>query len=351
MNYKQVSCAGFFIVDPSGKFVLLGEDAHGYLSPQKGNVEPKLDDALFKCAIRETFEESGISIHELQFSAKEYMENADIYWLTKLKVPKQEFKFDPDELKSVEWYEIDTLLKSKTTTLKPQRLEILQQMVSDMNQVIWLDDVSEKRFFRHNPQNTERKKNPHDKEARSLVKLLRHNLDSQKIRYDGAGYVSVSDVVKNMKKLNLKTIQEIVLYDNTYDKQRLDLKFDANIWKIRANQGHSLQNLNEEELLTELFEPLPYCIHGTEKKFLASINMSGLNKMGRTHIHCIAKNPDATDFKDVISGFKKQSTCYIVIDMRASLTSGLRWFVSKNGVLLTEGPILPTFFIAIKEIV
>ena len=149
-----------------------------------------------------------------------------------------------------------------------------------------------------------------------------------------------------MKNLNLSMIQSIVEYDNTYDKKRMDLKFENDIWQIRANQGHSLQKLDEEQLLTEVFEAFETCVHGTERKFLPSIQISGLCKMGRTHVHCVA----SANFKGVISGFKKQSNCVIFIDMKASLAAGNRLFVSKNEVLLTEGPILPKFFLEIKDL-
>ncbi len=349
-----MSCAGFFILDSTEKLLLLGENKHGYQSPQKGGIEP-FDDSLFKCATRETFEESGISLHELQFSNKEYIEKAPsgkpniIYWLAKLKNPKSEFKFDPDELQSVQWYEITQLLTKNK--LKIQRVDILKQIITDLPKVVWEDDINQKRFLRCNPPNPKKKKNPHDAESRSLVKLLRHDLDSKKIVYDGAGYVSIEDIIKQIKTLTLSKIQEIVEYDNKYDKQRLDLKLENNnCWKMRANQGHSLKHLQETELLEELFEPLPFCIHGTEKKFLNSIQKSGLSKMGRTHIHCISKDPTSCDFKSVISGFKKTSNCYITIDMKLLMESGHKWFVSKNGVLLTIGPIPARFFLSITDL-
>jgi RNA:NAD 2'-phosphotransferase (TPT1/KptA family)/8-oxo-dGTP pyrophosphatase MutT (NUDIX family) len=359
MNYKkfvsssEFSCAGFYILDPTGKLLLLGENEKGYLSPQKGGVEP-IDDSLFKTAIRETMEESGVSIHELQFSEKEYIENAPsgkpniLYWCSRLKNTKTNFKYDQNELKSVKWYDIDQVLDPSSDIskrLKPQRLEILKQILEDLPTVAWEDDIKEKRFLRSN----EKKKNPHDRDARAIVKLLRHDLDSQKIRYDPAGYVLVQDIIKKFKHLTLVKIQELVEYDNKYDKQRLDLKFDK-VWKIRANQGHSLKNLDESKLLDELLEPLEFCLHLTEKKFLNSINSSGLSRMGRTHVHCVSKDPRSTDFKSVISGVKKQSNCYISIDMKASMESGEKWFVSKNDVVLTTGPILPEFFLGIIDL-
>ncbi len=88
MDFTKFSCAGFFVLDPTGTKILLGEDRNGFLSPQKGGYERAVDDSLFKCAIRETMEESGICVHELQFSEKEYIEYSGsgkpniLYWQT-----------------------------------------------------------------------------------------------------------------------------------------------------------------------------------------------------------------------------------------------------------------------------
>ncbi len=151
-----------------------------------------------------------------------------------------------------------------------------------------------------------------------------------------------------MKKLDFGAVQAIVEYDNTYDKQRLNLKCEDNVWKIRANQGHSISGLDEEQIFVEVFEPFPICLHATDRKFLASIQKTGLCKMGRTHIHCVYKHPIGAD--KPISGFKKQSNCVISIDMQKSLLAGHRWFLSQNEVLLTEGPIMPEFFLEIKDL-
>ncbi len=95
--------------------------------------------------------------------------------------------------------------------------------------------------------------------------------------------------------------------------------------------------------LDEIKDPLPHLIHGTEKRFRASIERTGLLKMSRTHVHCIACDPSAIATTEVISGFKKQSNLIVVVDMQQTMKDGMKWYRSKNGVVLTEGPIKPQY--------
>jgi RNA:NAD 2'-phosphotransferase (TPT1/KptA family) len=177
---------------------------------------------------------------------------------------------------------------------------------------------------------------------------LRHHLDE--LNHDESGYVKTSDLIIcfNDKKVNVKRYKKLSLlnetilkdiceYDLAFDKHRLDLKNDT----IRANQGHSSgSSIQQDKIFVEILEPLPYCVHGTEEKFIDSILTNGLMKMGRTHIHCISKNPTQ---EKVVSGFKKTSNAIIEIDMEATMDNGLKWFKSLNDVILTEGPIDPKF--------
>ncbi|KAH6624976.1 KptA family-domain-containing protein [Chaetomium sp. MPI-SDFR-AT-0129] len=188
--------------------------------------------------------------------------------------------------------------------------------------------------------------------------------------------------------------------DNS-DKQRFALKPDPRTnpdldesttdpahWLIRANQGHSIK-LDSEHLLKPLALPLPgsatasaggetgeeegketegetgkevgkekeqslppgalpippTVIHGTYFAFWPSILASGgLKPMGRNHVHFSTGLPDpnSTDpnSKTVISGMRADAELLIYIDVERSLRdaeSGIKWWMSENGVVLTEG--------------
>lgn len=58
--------------------------------------------------------------------------------------------------------------------------------------------------------------------------------------------------------------------------------------------------------------------------------------MGRNHIHMSTGLPE--DKQGVISGMRKDAEVLIYVDIQKSLQDGLLlWWISENGVVLTEG--------------
>ena len=55
---------------------------------------------------------------------------------------------------------------------------------------------------------------------------------------------------------------------------------------IRAVQGHTIQIINEEELLEEIKEPftIEEVVHGTYLNCIEAIMKTGLSRMARNHI-------------------------------------------------------------------
>lgn len=144
----------------------------------------------------------------------------------------------------------------------------------------------------------------------------------------------------------------------------VDVK-DAEVshYLIRANQGHSLAVSNEGLLTPLTIEAgnLPtVVVHGTRhehwQKILAS---GGLKPMSRQHVHFATgvpkglqpRNslattgdseqtsvlPEADDSPKVRSGMRNTSTILIYIDLRAALADGLSFWISENGVVLSDG--------------
>jgi 2'-phosphotransferase len=133
---------------------------------------------------------------------------------------------------------------------------------------------------------------------------------------------------------------------------------------IRANQGHSIK-VDTEGLLTPITKEAgnvpDTVIHGTDDAAWRLILKSGgLRRMTRNHIHFAAGLPagfkalvsssstepvtteDAQKEKEkeappVISGMRKSSTVLIYIDINAALDSGIKSWLSENGVVLSEG--------------
>ena len=137
--------------------------------------------------------------------------------------------------------------------------------------------------------------------------------------------------------------------------QQVDMTSDdPNDYLIRANQGHSIK-VDTDGLLTPITREIgnvpSIVVHGTDERAWALIlKGGGLRRMTRNHIHFASGLPasfkllessagagDAADAAPVISGMRMSSTVLIYVDINAALDKGIPFFVSENGVILTEG--------------
>jgi 2'-phosphotransferase len=133
--------------------------------------------------------------------------------------------------------------------------------------------------------------------------------------------------------------------------------FDPSDYLIRANQGHSIK-VDTEGLLTPITTEAgnvpSVVVHGTdEPSWKLILKSGGLRRMGRNHMHFASGLPvgfcehdadragiAATEGKEeppVISGMRRSSTVLIYIEINAALEAGIKFFISENGVILTEG--------------
>lgn len=184
------------------------------------------------------------------------------------------------------------------------------------------------------------------KVSKKLTWFLRHQLD--KFPHDNLGYVKLTDIISSdnelFKGINYDKIQIIVNEDN---KTRFSIKKYKNNIYIRANQGHTSGNLNDELMLEPIIEPIIGCFHGTYLSNLKFIKKSGLSRMKRKHIH-IAESDEAK------SGKRYNCNVKIYIDMKLALQEGIKFYRSENGVILTpgnkEGILEPKYFSKIELI-
>jgi len=122
---------------------------------------------------------------------------------------------------------------------------------------------------------------------------------------------------------------------------------DPSHWLIRANQGHSIK-LDSEHLLRPIVPnpapdsnelPIPpVVVHGTYFAFWPQIESSGgLKRMNRNHVHFSTGLPEDNG-KEVISGMRSDAEVLVYVDVERSIREGgLKWWMSDNGVVLTEG--------------
>lgn len=103
---------------------------------------------------------------------------------------------------------------------------------------------------------------------------------------------------------------------------------------IRAAQGHTIPISSESLQLTPLLpQDLPIAVHGTFYPSYEAIIASGyLSRMERNHIHL------ATAETGVVSGIRKNAEVLVFVDVqRAVDEGGVKFWMSTNGVVLTEG--------------
>jgi 2'-phosphotransferase len=158
--------------------------------------------------------------------------------------------------------------------------------------------------------------------GKKLCFILRHNIIDSGLTCDCNGYVKVNDLISK-KMIEPISVDDLIYIVENNDKQRFSLTKKDNEYYIKANQGHSLQvgNLIESGSLELLTEPLSYCAHGTEKKFIESICSNGLNRMLRKHIHFVGETIEKNSTPR--SGFKKKSDTIILIDMERCMQDGI----------------------------
>ncbi|KAH7354384.1 tRNA 2'-phosphotransferase, partial [Plectosphaerella cucumerina] len=190
--------------------------------------------------------------------------------------------------------------------------------------------------------------------SKGLSKLLRHQADSAGVKLDAGGWAELDKVLAYGPIRSTKaTLDDIRAVIANSDKTRFALKPnpstnpagdesspDAAHFLIRANQGHSIK-LDSAELLKpitlEVGNLPPAAVHGTYLATWPLIEASGgLRRMGRNHVHLAQGLPD--EIGKEVSGMRRDAEVLVYVDVEAALRDGgMEWWVSENGVVLTEG--------------
>jgi len=188
--------------------------------------------------------------------------------------------------------------------------------------------------------------------SKSLSYILRHGAEKEGFQITAGGYVKV-DHLLNSRKFKDTSLTEIRGVVDTNDKKRFELKTltdeegtDGAGLYIRAVQGHSITSVEDEALLELITDPasVKSCVHGTYSKVWKAISQTGLQKMGRNHIHCSNGIPQQDK---VTSGARKDCNVFIILDLETAIADGIEFYRSKNDVILTsgkDGTIEPKYF-------
>jgi len=165
--------------------------------------------------------------------------------------------------------------------------------------------------------------------SKFLSLVLRHKPEAAGLTLDNNGWVAIEELIQGANnagiQLNRDKLETVV---RESDKQRFAIQGD----RIRANQGHSV----DVDLELSPTTPPNVLFHGTVLKFLAQIEVEGLQKLKRQHVHL---SPDIDTAMKV--GARRGKPIILEIDAGKMFEDGHQFYCSENGVWLTESvPIL-----------
>lgn len=172
--------------------------------------------------------------------------------------------------------------------------------------------------------------------GKKVTYLLRHKPGD--LVMDKHGYV---ETLSLLTKVDI-TQEELDFIVNTNDKKRLAYK-DESKKMIRASQGHSI----EVDVELKVTRPPRVLYHGTSPdSYEKIIKSKGLDKMRRLHVHL-------TDSFDVAKSVgerysKRNKPIILEIDSAAMSTDGYKFYLSDNGVWLTDN--VPLKYIKINDL-
>lgn len=172
--------------------------------------------------------------------------------------------------------------------------------------------------------------------SKLLSWLLRHGAIKEGFSLSPEGYLRVNDILQHKAfrgKYNRGDIECVVIENS---KQRFKLRVNPrdNHLEVKANQGHTIDNVCIDDLIPILQPVYETVIHGTYLKCWPSIKQHGLSRMRRQHIHLAKGKP--TDVT-VVSGVRSNAQIYIFINLKKAVEDGLKFYESENGVILSPG--------------
>lgn len=159
--------------------------------------------------------------------------------------------------------------------------------------------------------------------------ILRDKPEAIGITLDEHGYGNVDELIEGINKQNYSIdfdkLKDIVNADN---KQLYS--FNEDFTKIRAN--HSIKVDIKEK------RPPKYLYHGTTTRFVESMHNEGIKPQSRLYVYLSNNHDTATKV-----GARHGSPEVLVVEARNMYKDGYKFYLSKNGVWLTE--YVPTQYI------
>jgi putative RNA 2'-phosphotransferase len=166
--------------------------------------------------------------------------------------------------------------------------------------------------------------------SKFLSLVLRHDPGAIGLALDQNGWADVDELLfKAAARGRAITRAELTEIVETNEKKRYEL--DVVRWRIRANQGHSI----EVDLELAPTVPPEELFHGSATRNRDSIMTHGLTRAGRQHVHLSA---DIATARTV--GARHGAPVVFRVASGDMSRKGHAFFISKNHVWLTDA-VLP----------
>ncbi|PAA56265.1 hypothetical protein BOX15_Mlig027782g1, partial [Macrostomum lignano] len=184
--------------------------------------------------------------------------------------------------------------------------------------------------------------------SKKLAWILRHGAEKEGFKFADGGYLHLDEMLAHSEfaDVNVDDIRRVI---DANDKKRFELRSDPSTGRlqVRATQGHSMkvEGIEYTDVNLANAHQFPVVIHGTYLKNWRQISQEGLKTMGRTHIHFA---PGEIGEDGVVSGMRGSAEILIYLDLEMALRDGIKFVLSKNKVILSEGDatgtIAPKYF-------
>ena len=165
--------------------------------------------------------------------------------------------------------------------------------------------------------------------SRYISYILRHNPSSINATLDNQGWCDVEELITGVNKFSKFNLDFQLLNKIVKEDVKIRYSFNSDFTKIRANQGHSLKNVN---LGLKEVTPKTNLYHGTSSRFIKSILESGLLKRTRQYVHL------TDNFNTALTVGKRHggTTIILSVNVEAALKDGFKFYLSDNNVYLSD---------------
>ncbi|CAG2202527.1 TPT1 [Mytilus edulis] len=165
--------------------------------------------------------------------------------------------------------------------------------------------------------------------SKTLIYVLRHGASKWGLKVLPGGFVYVDELLSRHPGLSGYTLKELTrLVEVDVDKRfTLERDQDHGWWKIKANQGHSIE-VGSFGMPSVEENTVAHAYHYTTMLAWGDIEEEGLRRMNRQHIHLLSEVPPT---------FKPHWEVQIMIDVPRAQAEGYEFFWAPSRAILCPG--------------